>query len=510
MHDKSIIVIGGGIAGLSVGCYGRMNGFRMRIFEMHNLPGGLCTSWKRQGYTVDGCIHWLAGSNPQSKLYRLWEELGAVQGREFIYAEEYGRIESADGKTFIIYSDIDRLKQHMKEIAPEDNKVIDEFINAVWRCTRFEPPIEKAPEVYGLLDMLNLIITQFPLLRMLWKWNRISLTQFGMRFKSPLLREAFPLMSMPEFPMFFMLMTFALMHNKAAGYPVGGSLEFSRAIEKRYLAIGGKINYKAKVTKILVERGRAVGVKLEDGTEHYADYIISAADSHATIFEMLEGKYVDDTIKGYYNNLIPFPPMVYLALGVDRRSDDMPRCIGDTTIQLKDQIMIGGKEQKCLSIHIYNVDPTLAPAGKTLLTVMFHADYDYWKKLRENDEQYKAEKETIADIVVSLLDKRFPGLAAQVEMRDVATPTTFERYTGNWKGSSLGWQVTSKTRSFSKFMQKTLPGLENFYMAGQWVAPGGGVPNAAMSGRNVIQIICKKEKRRFTTTTDTTPTITFC
>jgi phytoene dehydrogenase-like protein len=59
-------------------------------------------------------------------------------------------------------------------------------------------------------------------------------------------------------------------------------------------------------------------------------------------------------------------------------------------------------------------------------------------------------------------------------------------------------------------MQKTLPGLENFYMAGQWVAPGGGVPNAAMSGRNVIQIICKKEKRRFTTTTDTTPTITFC
>jgi phytoene dehydrogenase-like protein len=85
-------------------------------------------------------------------------------------------------------------------------------------------------------------------------------------------------------------------------------------------------------------------------------------------------------------------------------------------------------------------------------------------------------------------------------MRDVATPTTFERYTGNWKGSFEGWQVTPGTWSIGKIMRKTLPGLDNFYMAGQWVEPGGGLPPAAMSGRNVMQIICKKEKRKFTTT----------
>ena len=48
-------------------------------------------------------------------------------------------------------------------------------------------------------------------------------------------------------------------------------------------------------------------------------------------------------------------------------------------------------------------------------------------------------------------------------------------------------------------MRKTLPGLDNFYMAGQWVEPGGGLPAVAMSGRNVIQIICKKEKKKFQT-----------
>ena len=499
MPEKSIIIIGGGIAGLSAGCYGQMNGFRTRIFEMHKKPGGLCTSWKRQGYIVDGCVHWLVGSDPQSNFYKIWEELGAIQGREFVYAEQYGRIEDADGKTFNLYSNIDRLERHMKELAPEDHKVIDEFITAVRRCTRFVSPIEKAPEVSGLLDMLKLIITQFPLLRMLWKWNRISLSEFGKRFQSPLIREAFPLMFMPDFPMTFMLMTFAWLHNRAAGYPVGGSLEFSRAIEQRYRSLGGEIQYRAKVVKILVENGRAVGIKLADGTEHRADYVISAADGHATIFDLLEGKHVDDTIRDYYDTLIPFPPLVYVSLGVNRKFNDVPQCSGGMAIQLRSPIMIGTVEQKYLNAHIYNFDPTLAPEGRTLLTVMFQTDYAYWKKLRENDELYKAEKERIADIVVTLLDRRFPGLAAQVEMRDVATPTTFERYTGNWKGSFEGWQVTPNTWSIGKVMRKTLPNLDNFYMAGQWVEPGGGLPPAAMSGRNVMQIICKKERKKFTT-----------
>ena len=66
--------------------------------------------------------------------------------------------------------------------------------------------------------------------------------------------------------------------------------------------------------------------------------------------------------------------------------------------------------------------------------------------------------------MIGLLDRRYPGLAAQVEMVDVATPTTFERYTGNGKGNHQGWMDTTKT--FGLRMSKTLPGLENFYMAG--------------------------------------------
>jgi len=289
-----------------------------------------------------------------------------------------------------------------------------------------------------------------------------------------------------------MLMTLAWMHKKSAGFPIGGSLEFSRAIERRYLDLGGKIHYRSPVSKILVENDKAVGVRLADGTEHRGEIIISAADGHTTIFDMLEGKYINDKIRGYYDELPIFPPFVQVALGVARPLEGLPPIV---IYPLKEPVTIARQEHKWAGVKIYNFDPTLAPPGKTVLKVMFFSDYDYWKRLRQDPERYKAEKEQIADQVITLLDQRFPGLAGQVEICDVATPMTWERYTGNWRASFEGWLITTKT--FGMRMSKTLPGLKNFYMAGQWVEPGGGLPAAAISGRNVIQIICRRDKKLF-------------
>ena len=145
--EKSIIIIGAGIAGLSAGCYGQMNGYQTQIFEMHDKPGGVCTAWERKGYTIDGCLHWVFGSNPNSSFYHIWEELGAVQDRQFINFEEYRRVEDKDGKTWIIYSDLDRLEKHMKELAPEDAKVIHEFIGGARAMSRLKWNMDKAPEL---------------------------------------------------------------------------------------------------------------------------------------------------------------------------------------------------------------------------------------------------------------------------------------------------------------------------------------------------------------------------
>jgi phytoene dehydrogenase-like protein len=503
---KSIIIIGGGITGLSAGCYGQMNGYRTSIFEMHDKPGGVCTAWDCQGYTIDGCIHWLVGTNPANNFYPIWKELGALPGQPIVNHDYFLRVEGKGGKVFNVYSNLDRLEQHMKELAPEDKGVIEEFIGGARKCTRISMPVEKAPELYSPIDGLKLMFKMFPFLRLMRKWSKVSTVEFAQRFKNPFLRETFTAGFAGEIsglPILFTLMTLAWLDQKAAGYTVGGSLEFARAIERRYLGLGGEISYKSPVVKILVKDDRAVGVCLTDGTEHRSDIVISAADGHATIFDMLGGKYIDDKIKGYYDKPILFPPLVYIGLGVKRSFDDVPSSVAGVIFLLDKPLTITGKKHQRLGVQIYNFDPTLAPKGKTVLKTQFNTDYDYWKKLSQEPERYKAEKEQIADQVIAVLDQHFPGLAAKVEMRNVATPLTWERYTGNWRGSYEGWLPTAKgdMAFFTGRMSKTLPGLGNFYMAGQWVEPGGGLPTAAMSGRNVSQIICKKDKKPFVTTT---------
>lgn len=493
MEEKSIIIIGAGIAGLSAGCYGQMNGYRTQIFEMHDLPGGLCTSWNRKGYTIDGCIGWLMGSGPSFNYYKLWQELGALQGKHIIDHEEFLRVVDNEGKALIIYSGLDKLERHLKELAPEDADEISKLIQLARICSTFNPPIKKAPELMGLVDLIAFLFKARPFLKINSRYKNITLQDYAKKFKSPFLRKMFPFLLVDVFSLIMML---GVLHKKSAGYPEGGSLEFSRGIERRYLNLGGIIHYRSPVVEIIVENNRATGVKLLDGSIHRSDMIISAADGRTTIFDMLGGKYINSKIQDYYDNFPVFPPKILISLGINRTFDGFPHWV---IFLLDTPVVIGGQEQTSLGVEIYNFDHTLAPHGKTVLRILFDADYTYWYNLKQDPGRYKMEKEKIAETVISLLDKRYPGLAALVEMFDIATPMTWVRYTGNWKGSYQGWQLTEKTMPPFR-MSKKLPGLESFYMVGQWVEPGGGLPPAALSGRNVIQLNCKQDKKPFKTT----------
>ena len=129
--EKSIIIIGGGLTGLSAGCYGQMNGYKTTIFEMHDKAGGVCTAWKRKGYTIDGAMNWLVGTKPGSQFYNFWEELGAAQEWKIHNHDRYMINEDKDGKAFTIYCDADRFEQYLLELAPEDSEVIKEFTQAI-------------------------------------------------------------------------------------------------------------------------------------------------------------------------------------------------------------------------------------------------------------------------------------------------------------------------------------------------------------------------------------------
>ena len=496
MTEKSIIIIGAGIAGLSAGCYARMNGYEARIFEMHSKPGGYCTAWTRQGYTFDGCIHHLGGSGPKSSLYGLWRELDVFDRHEMIFHDNFVRVELPDEEALTLYSDIDRLEQHLRDLAPEDRQVIDEYLAAL----RSFLPVDLLGVPYagpwGLLSMV-------PKLPLFSRWGRITLDQFAGRFRNPVLRRAFPVLQygFPDIPMLIHLNFLAGCHNRTLGWPSGGSSAFAQGLADHFSALAGQLHYREPVSRILVENDKAVGVRLGSGTEVRADVVVSAADGYATLFRMLEGAYLDDKIRAYYDAAPDGNEMNFsVAFGVNR---DMTREPHALSFFLEQPVQILGRPHDRLEVEIFNFDPAMAPAGKTALKVLFKADYSYWKNLRETDRpQYAEEKEQLAATVLAQLEKRFPGLSAQVEAIDVSTPVTIERFTGNYRGLQP-WPVPDAgIAQMLKGFTRTLRGLDNFHMAGQWAEAMIGISTAAISGRNAIRRICKRDGRRFTGSRD--------
>lgn len=130
--------------------------------------------------------------------------------------------------------------------------------------------------------------------------------------------------------------------------------------------------------------------------------------------------------------------------------------------------------------------------------------YSRWRELRDDRTAYRTEKQRVADTVIEQLEKRFPGLREQIEVVDVSTPVTVERYTGNTRGLQAWMPKGGGMMSLLKGMDRTLPGLEGFHMAGQWTG-GIGVSTAAIHGSKAIQTICKRDGRSFVTSVPPAP-----
>jgi len=482
MGQPKVVIIGGGIAGLCTGVYLRKCGFEAEILEQNAIAGGLATGWKREGYTFENCIHWLVGSKEGGPLNAGWKEIFDI-GRIKFFEDPVYQVLERGGATLTIYRDPDRLEKELLTKAPQDAAEIKTFVRLVKKFSKFRLPESDSP-----LANFAALLRMLPFLPALSKYGKLTTADYAQRFKNPLLSGFFST-GIGELSFLAIVFSLGWMADDNAGYPIGGSLGLIGLIEESYRKLGGRIRFKARVERVDVENGKSVGVTLSGGEKIPADVVVSAADGHATIFGMLGGRFVGDKIKKAYDTYKPFPSYVQVSLGVGADLAGEP---GFVALSLDREIRIDPKtSENAVSFRIFNYDPTFAPPGKTAIVAFLGTyDYEYWRDLRISDRaRYNAEKKRIADDIIGVFEKRFPRARGKVEVVDVATPATVLRYTGNWRGSMEGWLITPATGM--KNLPCGLPGLKNFYMAGQWVSPGGGLPAGLMTGRAVSKKICK-------------------
>lgn len=487
---RKVLIVGGGIAGLCAGVYALRSGYDVELVEMHERLGGLATSWRREGYTFETCLHWLLGSNPERRMHAHWREVFDIDRLHFVHPAEYVRFETETGDRLIIYSDPDLLEAELLRVSPEDATESRRFITAVREFRDIEIP--EPPE--SVKDWLGLIAA-LPRLPAVHHWAGISLEDYGRNFKHPLLKRFFGGAESGHLSVIAIILTLAWMGRGDAGYPIGGSQAVIQGVAEAFRQLDGRLRLSSRVGEILVDGETATGVRLSSGEVIASDWVISAADGHATIYDLLQGRFRDEAIDNAYRTFEPFPSYAQVSLGIARSLSAEPGFVTqvlNASLQIDPSTVLDQ-----ISFRVFNYDPTFAPSGRTAVTTVLPTrNFAYWTDLRQNNPTgYQAQKKRLAEAVISILSRRIPGIEQAVEVIDISTPATVIRYTNNWQGSMEGWLMTPLTGL--RRLPVSLPGLKRFLMAGQWVAPGGGLPGGLMSARATVRALCHLDHHTF-------------
>jgi phytoene dehydrogenase-like protein len=497
MSKPSVIIIGAGLSGLSTGTYAQMNGYQCQIFEHALHPGGVAAEWKRRGYTIDGGIHFYMGYRPGQPDHDIYRELGLYQEDQYLEMKNYGRfLDPTDARSLDITQDLDQLAATMKNISPKDAAFIDKVVVGakVFRNSNMTGSMEKPPDMAKWWDKLKMMIKMKGLLRYYSGWYMQSLGEATKDLHDPWLAYIFKHLFLPEVPVVFIMIILGALSGSNMAVRKDGSGGFSRALEKRYLDLGGEVAYRSTVEKILVENDHAVGVRLSNGEEYRADHIVSAADGFSTLYDLLDGKYLTAELRMLHEEWPLWKPVVLINYGVVREFSIEPSII---IFKSASNLEAGYLTSDCWIIRIFNYCPSCAPGGRTLVQVMIESAWQPWNDIREDKVAYDTEKKLTAKQVLERLNDVWPGIKDQVEMTNVATPYTWWRYTRNRQGAFEGFAIIDKI--FTTSVKRTLPGLGNFFMAGQWVVPGGGVIPTLVSGKHAAMLLCRQDGIAFST-----------
>jgi phytoene dehydrogenase-like protein len=315
---------------------------------------------------------------------------------------------------------------------------------------------------------------------------------FAEHVEHPFLRAALERLFHPDMPMIFALVVLNELSEGNLTRPVGGSAQLPEAAQRKLERLGGTIHFRAEVEEILVEDDVAVGVRLADGTVHRGDHVVSTAPGHTTIFRMLGGRYVDRHVRHRYAHWPVFGAIAVASLGVRGRWPDLPPIFH---VVPERPLEVLGHEVGGLLVRNMSHDATLAPDGCAVVQVLVETPFEMWHDLHEVPSRYAAAKDELVRQVLPAITPLLPGWDGSALVTDVVTPYTFWQFTRTWRGAYEGWLPTGEV--VRQHPSKTLPGLRKFHMAGQWVEPGGGIPPAVMSGRHVLELVCREDGMRF-------------
>lgn len=494
---KKVIIIGGGVSGLTTAIYLKINGYDTLVLEKNSVVGGACTGWQRQGCYIDGCIHWLVGSKRGTKTYEIWEDVGALsENTKILYPEDFFTVSFSDGKSLTIYSDIDKLYSELTKISPEDKNQIKDFCKRIKRFQKIDAPVDKPADLMNIFELIKIGVTMVGDYIQLKKNEKISCEEYAKRFKSPYIRKWLGEHMSSGYNLMSMLYMLAHVTSGDGGIPEGGSLGFAMRMREKYLSLGGDIRCGAEAEEILVSDNRAYGVRLTSGEELLADWVVAATPAEHTLKKLLSGKYPLKKIDERLADRKTYPIYTYTTAVFKICSDMSDKPLSEK-IYFNEPITLEN-DRYSVTYRNYAYDKSMKTSeGATVVQATLSGDDDsyFWWENVKNSGQYEAKKAEIAEKIIKIYIEKHPEFSGKIELIDFVTPLTYQRYLNGRHGSFQAFVQTSKGKSL---MQKgKIPGLSGFVLSGQWILQSGGLPPAGITGRFAAQRICHADGVRF-------------
>ncbi|MBK5951605.1 phytoene desaturase family protein [Rhodobium orientis] len=482
------VVIGAGFGGLAAAVRLGARGYRVTVFDRLDGPGGRGSVWRQDGFTFD------MGPTIVTAPF-LFEELWELCGRklsddiELKALEPFYTVRFDDGETFSAYSDPEKMRQEVARFNPDDVAGYDRYMKEAQACfeTGFEGMVDKP-----FCRLFNMVEALPDLIR-----RRADRSVYGLCAKY--VKDERLRVALSFHPLFiggspfrvsavFSLISY-LERHWGVHYAMGGTGALAKGIAGLIEGQGNVVRYNTDVAEIVVEDGKAAGVKLADGEIVAADVVVSNADAAWTYSKLVPPNHRTRWTDAKLDRMAYSMSLFIWYFGTDRKYDDVghhtilmgPRYRGLIKDIFKNKVLADD-----FSLYLHRpsaTDPSVAPDGCDAFYVLspvpnLDADID-WTTTAE------VLRKRIADKLEATV---LPDLSRHIVSSKMITPLDFRDRLLSVKGAAFGMEPTLFQIAWFR-PHNVSEELENLYIVGAGTHPGAGLPGVLASARILDKLV---------------------
>lgn len=534
MEAYDVIIIGAGHNGLVCAAYLLQEGYSVLLLESRPIPGGGATTEELMPQEAPGFKF-----NPCA-INHLFIFLGSViqeleldkYGLEYLECDPVAFCPHPDGKYFLAHKSVEKTCAEIARYSERDAQKYAEYTEFWQRFIKaVRPFFSAAPKSisdiagsYGLKNLQDFFSilggadTTLDLIRTLLSSPIDNINEyFDCEFvKAPLARLSAELSSPPsQKAMSFGAMMMGLRHNPGMARPRGGTGALTKALVKCVTSKGGVILTDQKVEKVLVDNGKAVGVRVAGGKEYRANKgVISSLDAKRLFLQHIDPGDVDSAdanlrerldrrIVNNNETILKIDCALSEPLHFEHHQHRDEYLIGSILIadsvnhveQAHSEITLGKIPDEDPSMYVVmptGLDPSMAPSGKHTLWIEFFAPYQIagaegtgLKGTGWTDEL----KNKVADRVLDKLAQYSPNVKHSIIARHVESPAELAQRLGTYGGNYYHIDMTLEQmlcfRPLPEIANYKTP-IENLYLTGAGTHPGGSI--SGLPGRNCARM----------------------